>query len=251
MPLCNQSSWDGWMVSPTQWTWVWVNSGSRWWTGRPGVLQSMGSQRVRYDWATEQNWTSLAYELTLLLVIIIQQKWWDEVAEDQLCLACSPWLFLLLALMKQLLCCELPYGRACVGKSWEHLPAHSQAGQQSHERAWKQILSQLSFEMKADLASIFSNFIFLVYFLKLICYILIFIQFKFFFFFLPHSMLNPSSLIRDQNRGPCSGSSETQPLGPKVSPADILMQGHESQRTQATRPSTPHPEKLWDDVLLF
>ena len=66
----------------------------------------------------------------------------------------------------------------------------------------------------------------------------------FFFFFLPHSMLNPSSLIRDQNRGPCSGSSETQPLGPKVSPADILMQGHESQRTQATRPSTPHPEKL-------
>ena len=48
--------WDGWMVSPTQWTWVWVNSGSRWWTGRPGMLQSMGSQRVRHDWATEVNW---------------------------------------------------------------------------------------------------------------------------------------------------------------------------------------------------
>ena len=42
--------WDGWMASPTQWTWVWVNSGSWWWTGRPGVLQSMGSQRVRHDW---------------------------------------------------------------------------------------------------------------------------------------------------------------------------------------------------------
>ena len=42
--------WDGWMASPTQWTWVWVNSRSWWWTGRPGVLQSMGSQRVRYDW---------------------------------------------------------------------------------------------------------------------------------------------------------------------------------------------------------
>ena len=48
--------WDGWMASPTQWTWVWVNSGSWWWTGRPGVLQSMGSQRVRQDWATKLNW---------------------------------------------------------------------------------------------------------------------------------------------------------------------------------------------------
>ena len=47
--------WDGWMASPTQWTWVWVNFGSWWWTGRPGVLQSMGSQRVRHDWATELN----------------------------------------------------------------------------------------------------------------------------------------------------------------------------------------------------
>ena len=42
--------WDGWMASPTQWTWVWVDS------GRSGVLQSMGSQRVRHDWATELNW---------------------------------------------------------------------------------------------------------------------------------------------------------------------------------------------------
>ena len=49
--------WDGWMASPTQCTWVWVNSGSWWWTGRPGVLWFMGSQRVRQDWATELNWT--------------------------------------------------------------------------------------------------------------------------------------------------------------------------------------------------
>ena len=47
--------WDGWMASPTQWTWVWVNFGSWWWTGRPGVLQFMGSQRVGHDWATELN----------------------------------------------------------------------------------------------------------------------------------------------------------------------------------------------------
>ena len=48
--------WDGWMPSPTQWTWVRVNSGSWWWTGRHGMLQSMGSQRVEHDWATELNW---------------------------------------------------------------------------------------------------------------------------------------------------------------------------------------------------
>ena len=48
--------WDGWMASLTRWTWVWVNSRSWWWTGRPGVLQSMGSQRVGHNWATELNW---------------------------------------------------------------------------------------------------------------------------------------------------------------------------------------------------
>ena len=47
---------DDWMASLNQWTWVWVNSGSWWWTGRPGVLQFMGSQRVRHDWVTELNW---------------------------------------------------------------------------------------------------------------------------------------------------------------------------------------------------
>ena len=51
--------WDGWMASLTQWTRVWVNSGSWWWTGRPGVLQFMGSQRDRHDWVTELNWTEL------------------------------------------------------------------------------------------------------------------------------------------------------------------------------------------------
>ena len=50
---------DDWMASPTQWTWVWVNSRSWWWTGEPGVLQSMGSQRVGQDWATELNWTTI------------------------------------------------------------------------------------------------------------------------------------------------------------------------------------------------
>ena len=48
--------WDGWMASPTQWTWVWASSRSWWWTGKPGLLQPMGSQRDGYDWATELNW---------------------------------------------------------------------------------------------------------------------------------------------------------------------------------------------------
>ena len=59
--------WDGWMASPTQWTWVWVNSRSWWWTGRPGVLDSWG-RRVGHDWATELNWYCLQifhYELGL------------------------------------------------------------------------------------------------------------------------------------------------------------------------------------------
>jgi len=56
---------DGWMVSPTRWTWIWVISGSWWWTGRPGMLQFMGSQRVRHDWATELNWTECSISLEM------------------------------------------------------------------------------------------------------------------------------------------------------------------------------------------
>ena len=59
--------WDGWMASQTRWTWVWVNSGRWWWTGRPGVLRFMGSQRVGHGWATELNWT----ELKLLVIFFI------------------------------------------------------------------------------------------------------------------------------------------------------------------------------------
>ena len=51
--------WDGWMASPTQWTRVWVDSGSWWWIGRPGVLRFLGSQSIRQDWETELNWTEL------------------------------------------------------------------------------------------------------------------------------------------------------------------------------------------------
>ena len=48
--------WNGWMASPTRWTWIWVSSMSWWWTGKPGVLQSMGLPRVRHNSVTELNW---------------------------------------------------------------------------------------------------------------------------------------------------------------------------------------------------
>ena len=52
----DERGWDCQMASPTQWTWVWVKSGGWWWTGKSGVLQSMGSQRVGHEWVTELNW---------------------------------------------------------------------------------------------------------------------------------------------------------------------------------------------------
>ena len=54
--------WDGWMTSPTQWTWVWASSRTWWRTGKPSVLQSLESQRVRNDWVTELNWDLIQKE---------------------------------------------------------------------------------------------------------------------------------------------------------------------------------------------
>ena len=67
------------MASPTQWTWVWVNSRSWWWTGRPGMLQSTGPQRIRHDWATELNWTELTASLELSLRAIWGAASWATV----------------------------------------------------------------------------------------------------------------------------------------------------------------------------
>ena len=69
--------WDGWMASLTQWTWVWVSSGNWWWTGRPGELQSMGSQRVGHDWGTELNWTSSTEDKdkgALCILLLVRKK---------------------------------------------------------------------------------------------------------------------------------------------------------------------------------
>ena len=77
----NDRGWDSWMASPTQWTWVWASS-RRWWrTGKPGMLQSMGSQRVRHDWATEQQWTN--HFTTLAHSIISTVLWGEWVSESR------------------------------------------------------------------------------------------------------------------------------------------------------------------------
>ena len=62
----DERGWDGWMTSPTRWTWVWVNSRRWWWTGRPGMLRFMGLQSVgQTEWLnwTEMNWSDLAHYL--------------------------------------------------------------------------------------------------------------------------------------------------------------------------------------------
>ena len=68
--------WDSWMASPTQWTRVWVDSRSWWWTGRPGVLQSMGSQRVGHNWV---NWTDLPTPYFLLNLLIQHLNRWENL----------------------------------------------------------------------------------------------------------------------------------------------------------------------------
>ena len=99
----NNRGWDGFMASLIQWTWVWVNSGSCWWTQRPVVLHTMALQRVQHNWATELNWTELKLKLiyfnfssilsfseklfVFILTIVQQVKttpWWLFVCKIQL-----------------------------------------------------------------------------------------------------------------------------------------------------------------------
>ena len=89
--------WDGWMASPTQWTWVWENSRGWWWTGRPGVLRFMGSQRGGHDWVTELNRTELFSQLkkkslcayiSLLLDVLLLNTCCD--CQPVYALDCSP-----------------------------------------------------------------------------------------------------------------------------------------------------------------
>ena len=73
------------MASPTQWTWVWENSGRHWRTGKPGMLQFMGSQRVGHDWATELNWTYFVYYFYKIVLVLDAQNYLLK----RLCCYCS------------------------------------------------------------------------------------------------------------------------------------------------------------------
>ena len=97
--------WDGWIASQTQWTWVWVNSRRWWWTGRPGVLQFMGSQRVGHDWTTELNWTGWWYscfrwydwgsgkaEMTSFTWLTLGVRYHLELGSWFCCIWASSWL---------------------------------------------------------------------------------------------------------------------------------------------------------------
>ena len=89
--------WDGWMASPTRWTWVWVSSRSWWWTGNPGMQQFMVSQRVRHDWVTELNWigvyclvASRLEVLTFIFECVLYK--WSPVGLPCTCQGLGPWL---------------------------------------------------------------------------------------------------------------------------------------------------------------
>ena len=97
--------WDGWMASPTQWAWVWVDSGSWWWTGRPGMLRFMGSQRVGHNWLTELNINSEKQNIsprirnntrmpTLITLTCDERKRRDEPESTAMCCAIYVFPFL-------------------------------------------------------------------------------------------------------------------------------------------------------------
>ena len=71
--------WDSWMASPTRWTWVWAKSRRQWRTGKPGVLQSMESQRVRHDLANEQQWFWTIYIWGKRVITLSSQSWGDHI----------------------------------------------------------------------------------------------------------------------------------------------------------------------------
>ena len=74
--------WDDWMALPTR-TWVWVNSEGWWWTGSPGMLRFMGSQRVRHDWETEMNWTELNWKRQKTCMQKTIRHWWKKPKTTQ------------------------------------------------------------------------------------------------------------------------------------------------------------------------
>ena len=100
---------DGWIASPTGWTWVWASSGSWWWTGKPGLLKSTGSQRVRHYWGTELN------SEALLQVAIEEGRQETQSVPSQSLLVVRPGLNLTI---QCLLVALVPWSMPCLTPPW-------------------------------------------------------------------------------------------------------------------------------------
>ena len=111
--------WDGWMASPTRWTWVWVNFGSWCWTGRPGVLRFMGSQRVRHDWETELNWKKGQFLGKIRCCTRLKESMNRECSPPPYrALDCLPKLYLFQFHGQRSLVGNSPWGCKRVGHDW-------------------------------------------------------------------------------------------------------------------------------------
>ena len=114
----NDRGWDGWMVLSNWWTWVWASSGSWWWTGKPGVLQSMVSQRVGHDWVTEltyRYYKTRRWEKRVMKLREGKRLWaqgWDQVPEWVL------WGSEQMSEVTSTVCSELPYSQSEERETW-------------------------------------------------------------------------------------------------------------------------------------
>ena len=85
----DKRGWDGWMASPTQWTWVWTSSGGWWGTGKPGMLQSMRPQRVQHDLVTEQEQPIFLYFIFLCVCVCVSLCFCHSILWLILCVSLS------------------------------------------------------------------------------------------------------------------------------------------------------------------
>ena len=111
------TGWDGWMASLTQSTWVWVNSGSCWWTRRPRTLHLMGSQRVRHDWVTELNWIELSTIWAFCQLILMSVYHWRPFVSMKCSLGILANWFSCLTTIED----HLFWGSVCLGLHISHL----------------------------------------------------------------------------------------------------------------------------------
>ena len=133
--------WDGWMASPTQWTWVWVNSGSWWWTGRLGVLRFMGSQGVGHDWATELNWSFVFAFISMILRDGSKKMLLQFTSESILAMSSSRSFIMSALTLRSLIHFELIF--VYVVKEWSNLIFYMWLSHFPRTICWRDCLSNI------------------------------------------------------------------------------------------------------------